>query len=323
MASLGKTAPRRKTGRERGSSPPCERPAGSSGVVDSSSARRRDAGEGSGGLREGAGQSLSLAGAVGEIANYTVETGPFKGRKVEDALANPDFLASASRWRGGSVQRQMTAALARAAKYFKTLRPGLLKEPTKEDSPSLDELPPVSPLPLATSDAKGGFLTWLTVFTRQVKHWAWRKCTSWAPILVGLVLVLLYPKLVATLLVLLVRLLCRAMVVIASRCLMAIWSEVNGLVWQALETSWMIEDHAVAVLEESWIGRWNGATASAPQGPQLSSSSFTQLGPAAQAGTIVGGPTPPPPYPPWSVSLLVLAVMGYQYRRPAQGGVGL
>lgn len=293
--------------------------------MDSSSAKRRDAGEGSGGLREGAGQSLSLAGAVGEIANYTVETGPFKGRKVEDALANPEFLASASRWRGGSVQRQMTAALARAAKYFKTLRPGLLKEPTIEDSPSLDELPPVSPLPLATSDAKGGFLTWLAAITRQVKHWAWRKCTSWAPILVGLVVILLYPKLVATVLVLLVRLLCRAVVVIASRCFMAIWSEMNGLAWQALESSWMIEDHVVTLLEESWIGRWNGATASTPQGPQLSSSSFTQLGPAAQAGTTVGGvgPTPPPPYPPWSVSLLVLAVMGYQYRRPAQGGVGL
>lgn len=162
---------------------------------------------------------------------------------------------------------------------------------------------------LATSDAKGSFLTWLAAITRQVKHWAWRRCTSWAPILVGLVIILLYPKLVATLLVLLVRLLCRAMVVIASRCFMAIWSEVNGLVWQALESSWMIEDYAVTLLEESWIGRWNGATASTPQGLQLSSSSFTQLGPAAQAGT--------------SVSLLVLAVMGYQYRRPAQGGVGL
>ena len=93
----------------------------------------------------------------------------------------------------------------------------------------------------------------------------------------------------------------------------------NGLVWQALESSWMIEDYAVTLLEESWIGRWNGATASTPQGLQLSSSSL----PAAQAGTTVGGVGPPPPYPPWSVSLLVLAVMGYQYGRPAQGGVGL
>lgn len=137
----------------------------------------------------------------------------------------------------------MISAVAKAAQYLEVLRPGLLENSTSPDGP-----PVVRPLPLALGDAKAGQTCWWKSPLQSIKQAFWRKCFSFAPLIVGGA--------------------DRAFIVPEAGCnrgcaasralgviLVAIWEEVNGMAWHLLQASWVVEDHLIVLLEQSWLGQ--------------------------------------------------------------------
>ena len=60
---------------------------------------------------------------VDELSGISLDHGPHVGKTISEALADPSFV-QASRWRGGSRAKQVTAALAKTMKYLKGCAPG-------------------------------------------------------------------------------------------------------------------------------------------------------------------------------------------------------
>ena len=267
----------------------------------------------SGSGRLAAGAAGPMVQVMAELAEVPVAQGPLVGQPLGQALANPDFVESAARWRGGGRGKQVAAAMAKVTKALQSVRPGFFV-----DTPTTDQPPAVTPLP------------WWIRLQQEALHPSCRAssrsgasmCQRWAPKSGGLVvmavvgLAILFPKLIAALLIMALLLLLRAISVVAARVFAEIWRELADTALAGLQPSCVLEYHLVWWLDSQ--SRWWGPVPASPPIPM----------PAPMATPMpsmptVAVPTPratAPPTPTLLPSSCTLALLAWWIRRPGPPG---
>lgn len=247
--------------------------------------------------------------AVQELASTPVEEGRHIGSSLAQALHDPEFVERASRWRGGNYGRQVASVLAKVAKYLRIVKPEIL-----DNASTACALQPVRPLPLGPAAAAP---TWWTRAQQRLadslprlgSHPSW--IIWWGVTLV----ILLYPRMVAAILVLVLRLCLRALGLVLGRLIAELWSEARSCIWTALQSSWVLEDHLVTWLDAAWGGSSTPNLRPAPVIPSAP--------PSEPAVTPIAGEASPPPPALLSSSLALTVAWWWLYRRPPRtGGVG-
>ncbi|CAE7246419.1 unnamed protein product [Symbiodinium sp. CCMP2592] len=255
------------------------------------------------------GATEALMSAVGSAADRLGAVEVDGGRTAEEILGDEASRASAARWRSGSLQRKLTAALARLVTSVQQWTP--LATPP---GPSSRPLAPVQPLPLRTTTATGSAPTgslpfgWRWSGLRFAghgpgvgKHWRCLGC--------------LFPRVVALLLALLFRLFIRGCLALASHVL-------RELCTQTLALAGELESFIV-----EWLTLLLGMQTTTPaqltrpfQAPPNDHGSYSYQGDGnnfAGATTQVALPARPLDFVTW----VLLAYNIYQQRQ--QGGVGI
>ena len=315
MEDLGEQARGRKTRRLR-KSPETSRELqpGPADVGEAVSGRGDVAlpGEGSG----SGGASASIGQVIQEWSGVPVAQGPLAGTPLSQALTDPAFVASAARWRGGEPGKRIGAAMAKIMKAVREVRPG-----TEVRASTVPEPPVAHPVPLGHNAAEMGHTPSLKSKLKEFV-WRWSPRMSWTSGLVLVTLAVVFPKLAASIVILIIRLLMRAIGVLLARFCGEVYREVSGLAWSALQATWVWEDVLVQQLEAQWT--WFPSsqkvveTAAAPdptmnhQGQPMTGTSYQQ------------GGTPHPPVPSLVPSSCLLALMYLLFRptAPLAGGGG-
>eukprot|EP00435_Cladocopium_sp_Y103_P035485 s3152_g9.t1 len=219
--------------------------------------------------------------AVQELASTPVEEGRHIGSSLAQALHDPEFVERASRWRGGNYGRQVASVLAKVAKYLRIVKPEIL-----ESASTACALQPVRPLPLGSAAAAP---TWWTLAQRRLADSLPRLGSnrSWFMWWGMTLVILLYPRMVAAILVLVLRLCLRALALVLGRLIAELWSEARSCIWTALQSSWVLEDHLVSWLDAAWGG---SSTTSSRPAPRITSPPPSEPAVATSAGE----PSPPP-----------------------------
>lgn len=96
-----------------------------------------------------AGAAGPMVQVMAELAEVPVAQGPLGGQPLGQALANPDFVESAARWRDGGRGKQVAAAMAKVTQALQA----------------------VTPLPLVDPVAAGGFASFVqSKLTKWCQH---------------------------------------------------------------------------------------------------------------------------------------------------------
>ncbi|CAE7273945.1 rluB [Symbiodinium sp. CCMP2592] len=167
----------------------------------------------------------ALMSAVGSAADRLGTVEVDGGRTAAEILGDEASQASAARWRSGSLQRKLTAALARLVTSVQQWTP--LATPP---GPSSRPLAPVQPLPLRPTTATGSAPTsslpfgwrWSGPSLCWPRTWRWKTLA-----LLGLMC--LFPRVVALLLALLFRLFIRGCLALASHVLRELCTQTLAL----------------------------------------------------------------------------------------------
>ncbi|CAE7489091.1 unnamed protein product [Symbiodinium natans] len=225
------------------------------------------------------------------------------GLSASEVVADASSWASASRWRSGSNARRFTAALCRMLSLLEGLRPDVGEVRAAD---TLEGPQPVEPRPLRGALARRGS-TSVAAQEPQVRQmvWSWllRPLRLWKTCAV-LLLVLICPRLVALLASMIIRLLCRAMILVLGRVAHELWQEVRMGISHASLAVTELELQLVELLE-SWMGWPNVVPSTAP--PYLTDPSFVPSPP----------PTPAPgaSLPARPLEIVHLVLMALLYRR--------
>lgn len=261
-----------------------------------------------GGGRQGGQAELGsrMGQMVQELSKTPVEEGRHIGASVESALHDPAFVETASRWRGGNYSRQVASVLAKVAKYLRIVKPEIL------EASSTCELQPVQPLPLVPVGAASNWRTWAQGHMSRMSL----SLSSNRSKAVGFgvaMMILLYPRVVAAVLVLLLRLCLRALGLVMGRLVAELWTEIRSCMWTALQSSWILEDNLVAWLEGSW-----------PPVQQLPAPAPVMAGspspPSMSEPTVITGEYSPPPPALLSSSCALTFLWWWLHRRPQRTG---
>ena len=249
-----------------------------------------------------------LGKVVQELAATPVEEGSHIGSTLNEALHDQEFVERAARWRGGNYGRQVASVLAKVAKCLKMIRPEIL-----EDASSPSGLQPVRPLPLVPVGADAGLSSrlrqkWQTWYSSRRISFSW---TFWMCLAFML---LLYPRLVAAVLVLIIRLFIRAFTLVVGRLLMELWAETRSLLWTAIHSSWTMEDTLVEWLDYNW-----GLSGRPPAPTPIMTSQNTDSQ-SVPVTPMEGSSPAPPALLPGTCALTFLL---YYLRRPPTGAGGL
>ncbi|CAE7224096.1 unnamed protein product [Symbiodinium sp. CCMP2592] len=180
---------------------------------------RGDSGDASTGDVQGA--TEALMSAVGWAADGLGTVDVDGGRTAAEILGDEASRASAARWRSGSLQRKLTAVLARLVTSVHSATP---------PGPSSRPLAPVQPLPLRPTTATGSAPTsslpfgwrWSGPSLCWPRTWRWKTLA-----LLGLMC--LFPRVVALLLALLFRLFIRGCLALASHVLRELCTQTLAL----------------------------------------------------------------------------------------------
>ena len=226
--------------------------------------------------------------------------------------------------RGGGppmrTKRRYLSTLAKLTDAVLSLKPSI-KEKFAESgvrnkgaaSSESQRLPPVvDPLPFSGSDearlrkpSSASSMVWSLMMRMVAKRWV--------TLLVVLVC-LLFPRLVAVVIVAFLRLVLRLLFIVFSRLLAEVWSEVQHLMVQVVLASNSFEDYLISSLEGLDRPHWHVPV---PQPVPTTPAPQTSL-----VGGAHGGAPFPPWAPPW-LPLSIFALAAALLRRPAgPGGVG-
>ena len=264
-----------------------------------------DPGAPSGSVKPVAATAQSLMEAVDQAAR---DLGPQEidaGRSARDILADDSSLASAAKWRSGSLQRRFTAALAKLTASLKqwTSSPAV---PAAGPPP----LAPVRPRPLREAGEREqprqesqGLLTGLRV---RLSTWKWGAVAI-------LVIILLFPRVMALLLALLVRLVVRACFAVATHFFRELW-------WQASLVTSELEEALVQWLSFQ-LGLQTGPIVNVQVAAPTAALPVQHAGPG---DNVAGAPVAALPARPFDfVTRVLLALNLYQNRhRVGVGGLG-
>eukprot|EP00434_Breviolum_minutum_P044412 symbB.v1.2.039665.t1/scaffold6710.1/size16065/2 len=116
---------------------------------------------------------------------------------------------------------------------------------------TVPEPPVAQPVPLEHNAAEKGHTQTMKGKLKELV-WRWSPSFSWTSGLVLLGLALMFPKLAASLVILVLRLVVRAIGILIARFCGEVYREVSGLVWSALQATWVWEDVLVQQLEAQW-----------------------------------------------------------------------
>ena len=235
--------------------------------------------------------AASIGQVIQEWAGVPVAQGPLAGTPLSQALADPAFVASAARWRGGEPGKKIGAAMAKIMKAVREVRPG-----TMLGASTVPEPPVAQPVPLEHNAAEKGHTQTMKGKLKELV-WRWSPSFSWTSGLVLLGLALMFPKLAASLVILVLRLVVRAIGILIARFCGEVYREVSGLVWSALQATWVWEDVLVQQLEAQWS--WFPVSQRESGGPVAPDQTSHHQGPSPGGTSYHDGLTTLP-CPPWS-----------------------
>ena len=260
--------------------------------------------------------AASIGQVIQEWAGVPVAQGPLAGTPLSQALADPAFVASAARWRGGEPGKKIGAAMAKIMKAVREVRPG-----TMLGASTVPEPPVAQPVPLEHNAAEKGHTQTMKGKLKELV-WRWSPSFSWTSGLVLLGLALMFPKLAASLVILVLRLVVRAIGILIARFCGEVYREVSGLVWSALQATWVWEDVLVQQLEAQWS--WFPVSQRESGGPVAPDQTSHHQGPSSGGTSYQHGGTQYPPVPSLVPSSCLLALMYYMFRptAPLAGGGG-
>lgn len=218
------------------------------------------------------------------------------------AMPDPAFRAQAARWRSGDEGRKFSAVLARFLNGLSTLRPGWQAEVAGSSDP-----PEVTPLPLTRK----------TLGSYEPAMW-WRRWTDlkrfflvyWRAMWMLLV-ILCFPKLVATCLAVFLRMVMRLLVAIVVRVVRAAWFELDGALGSLAGLSCTLEAVLVQHLEAA-LGDWTPSVT--PADGLMDGAGQPQVAQSTQ--------TPPPSSSQFFTQILLVVNLVMQLRTHRQGGLG-
>ena len=181
------------------------------------------------------------------------------GLSPAEVLADSSSRTAASRWRSGSGARRFTAVLARMLTLLDGLRPEGAGRALPQHGP-----PPAEPRPLRGGTPRRGtsleetgwprlVCTCVANLLRRLRFWR-----TWTALLV----VAFCPRLVALAMSLLIRLLCRAIMLVTGRLVRELWLEAKLGVTHASLAFAELELQLVELLEV-WMG-WPAPPAHQP-----------------------------------------------------------
>ena len=227
------------------------------------------------------------------------------GVSMRAALRDPGTRAQAARWRSGSEPRRVTAILARMLQSLQRIRPGWGCEEAVADLPVAEPMP-MRPQPGARAWSLQSMLRWPLCLTAMRGYWRTMAFVA---------LAVLFPKVFAMLATVMVRLLCRAILVLVGRLASEIGRELHTAVMQLSEVSSTVEEWLVTMADEMM-----GFTHPVPvvqqfQPPVSSSSSST----SSQNGSVGVCPSNSSP---WQFLTTVLVVIDIMLHRRPWGGAG-
>ena len=290
--------------------------------MEASPPRQRDADPSDVGSQSGPCASLldMVSVALRELGSRTIRGGERSGEAISAALDDEEFRKRAMRWRPTNENKKTVSTLAKLTDAVLSLKPSI-KEKFAESgvrnegaaSSESQRLPPVvDPLPFSGSDearlrkpSSASSMVWSLMMRMVAKRWV--------TLLVVLVC-LLFPRLVAVVIVAFLRLVLRLLFIIFSRLLAEVWSEVQHLMVQVVLASNSFEDYLISSLEGLDRPHWHVPV---PQPVPTTPAPQTSL-----VGGAHGGAPFPPWAPPW-LPLSIFALAAALLRRPAgPGGVG-
>ena len=254
---------------------------------------------------EPSGDPGAPSGSVKPVDQAARDLGPQEidaGRSARDILADDSSLASAAKWRSGSLQRRFTAALAKLT--------ASLKQWTSSPAAGPPPLAPVRPRPLREAGEREqprqesqGLLTGLRV---RLSTWKWGAVAI-------LVIILLFPRVMALLLALLVRLVVRACFAVATHFFRELW-------WQASLVTSELEEALVQWLSFQ-LGLQTGPIVNVQVAAPTAALPVQHAGPG---DNVAGAPVAALPARPFDfVTWVLLALNLYQNRhRVGVGGLG-
>ncbi len=263
-----------------------------------------------------------VSGALKELGSRTIRGGERSGEAISAALDDEEFRKRAMRWRPTNENKKTVSTLAKLTDAVLSLKPSI-KEKFEESgvrnkgaaSSESQRVPPVvDPLPFSGSDEArlrkpSSASSWVwSLMMRMVAR-------RWVTLLVVLVC-LLFPRLVAVVIVAFLRLVLRLLLIIFSRLLAEVWSEVQHLMVQLVLASNSFEDYLISSLEGLDRPNWHVPV------PQPAPAPTTPAPQTSLVGGAHGGAPFPPLAPPW-LPLSIFALAAALLRRPAGlGGVG-
>lgn len=294
-------APRRRTERKRSSSPKHSQQRGrQANRGDLPPPSLEDPGSSAGGVLARRGQVLRAV----ELASNELTPEELA------ALDDPGFRQQAARWRSGSGSRRVSAAFARLLTSLYTIFPGW----ATADGLAQSAAPPiVEALPFDQSSQPSLRVWWLRFSMGWQSSLRWM--VSYRRTLWALLLLLLFPRVVAALIATVVRLFIRLMLAITTRLLRDLWLELGGVVNQLSSVSQGVETALMSQLEQILVDWWPPATSQ----PSLQPADPPAGTPAGASVPLGGGLAPPPS--PLFTNLLLAANLFFQVRAHRRGGV--
>ena len=244
----------------------------------------------------------ALQTAASQLGSEEVEP----GLSAAEVLADTSSCTTASRWRSGSSTRKFTAVLAKMLTLLNGLRPDSAGPEQLQDGLPLAEPRPLRGGPPRRSSEREGpawpvlARTCAVQLLRPFRFWK-----TWTALLV----VVFCPRLVALALSVLVRLMCRAVLLVTGRLVHELWLEIKLGVTHASLAVAELETQMIELLE-LWMG-WPVPAAHQPP-EYLTNHNFAP---------------PPPPQTPAPAALparplelVHLAFLALLYRRLPGGG---
>lgn len=219
------------------------------------------------------------------------------------AMSDPAFRAQAARWRSGDEGRKVSAVLARFLNGLSTLRPGWQAEVAGSSDP-----PEVTPLPwtrktLGNYEPALWWKRWTELRRFFLAHWR----AMWV-----LLVLLCFPKLVATCLAVFLRMLMRLLVAVVVRVFRAAWLELDGALGGLAGLSCTLEAVLVQHLEAAF-GDWTPSVT--PADGLMDGAGQPQGAQSTQA--------PPPSSSQFFTQVLLVINLVFQFRTHRQGGLGV
>ena len=228
-----------------------------------------------------------------------------QGLSAAQVLADLNARQMASRWRSGSESRRLTALLAKLREGLASVFPGQAPAPARDAAPKAG-LQPVRARPIRgeSQTVVEQRVYWRTELLQTFRTWV-----SWKT-LGSLLLLVLFPRLLAFLIVMSVRVLARIALMLSSRLIRELVSQVTFMAAD-------LEANIIDWLYQAWM-----ETPSAMEALQSAPSSSSCAAPTWTPPSALAGPAAPTSLPTRPVDFLTLFLLLVQTLRSLPRGWG-